>query len=90
MLNCYPTFYNCFSALGTECEKLERFHLDMWSEEMYDSEWLEENTPSDYFPSLKDVKIKAEDYVSELPLHLFNNILRCTSKSLTICQVSCI
>ena len=55
---------------------------------MYDSEWLEENTPSDYFPSLKDVKIKAEDYVSELPLHLFNNILRSTSKSLTICQVS--
>ena len=87
LLNCNRTFYVCFLALGTECEKLERFHLYLWSEEIYDSDWLEESTPSDYFPCLKDVKVKAEDYVTELPLHLFNNILRSTSKSLTICQV---
>ena len=67
---------------------MERFHLEIWSDDMLDPETLSQDPPPDfYFPSLSDVKVKAEVYVSHLPRDLLLNILKTTSSQLAIIQV---
>ena len=76
------------SVLGTECDRLERFHVEVWNEDMSGSDQLAwDKSYSKYFPSLTDVKIKCEVYVDTLPPAVVDNILDTTSQQLTIFQV---
>ena len=76
-----------FSVIGTQCEKLERFHIEFWSEELEDEEALED-IPNEYFNNLQDLKVKCKEFVERLTSLLFKNLLNCSSESLTIIQVS--
>ena len=62
------------------------FGLDELSQPGEESEG-QSRPPPRYFPSLTDVKIKCEVYVSNLPPAVVDNILATTSECLTILQV---
>ena len=71
-------------VVSEQCLVLERFHLEIWNENIEDEQVLQQEQVT-RFPNLKDLKIKCEMYVDHLTPLLFDWVFG-TRSNLTTAQ----